>query len=46
MLNISVLDDFSAFEYIENMMMFEVRVWYMELEWIVWLYEVFGNFVD
>jgi hypothetical protein len=46
MLNISVLDDFSTFEYIENMMMFEVWVRYMELEWIVWLYDVVENFVD
>jgi hypothetical protein len=25
---------------------FEVWIWYMELEWIVWLYDVVGNFVD
>jgi hypothetical protein len=46
MVNMSVLDDLSTFEYIENMMMFQVWVWYMELEWIVWLYDVVGNFVD
>jgi len=25
---------------------FEVWIWYMELEWIVWLYDVVGYFVD
>jgi hypothetical protein len=46
MLIITVLDDLSTFEYIENMMMYWSMNMIYGVEWIMWLYDVVGNFVD